>query len=318
MLRVRVFGQLLESDVELPGLPVAESSGDGQLSFWTLRSEPSVSDTPQVHTIDAQPLGQLAYSNGAVVTAATGAAGTEILVSDTGRFTIAHNGRSLTHTGPRGVDLSAVALDLIGVVLPHALHHAGAWCLHASAVQTPSGVIAFVAPRGTGKSTIATACLQAGCALVADDVVVLWPSPQGASVTPTGLPIRLASETAKSVGAAGSTADEWGKVRVGGQSATAEAPLAAVYLLAPVAADADVQRAPREPRAAALALLANGKITELLGAAAIDDVLRRCVALAQVTPVYDLAVPRDLARLPDVTAALLAWHSTDYRTTHRS
>ena len=85
-------------------------------------------------------------------------------------------------------------------------------------------------------------------------------------------------------------------------------PLAAIYVLSPVAGTADVERAERAARAAALALLSNGKITELLGADASGDALTRCVDIAQRTSVYDLAVPRDLTRLHAVTDALLDWH----------
>jgi hypothetical protein len=81
-----------------------------------------------------------------------------------------------------------------------------------------------------------------------------------------------------------------------------------MYVLSPVAAAAETERVARTARAAALALLANGKISELLGADASGDALDRCVDIAQRSAVYDLAVPRDLARLPDVTDALLSWH----------
>jgi hypothetical protein len=55
--------------------------------------------------------------------------------------------------------------------------------------------------------------------------------------------------------------------------------------------------------------VANGKITELLGTDADGEVLSRCVAIAHAAAVFDLAIPRDLSRLTDVTRALLAWHA---------
>jgi hypothetical protein len=62
-------------------------------------------------------------------------------------------------------------------------------------------------------------------------------------------------------------------------------------------------------RAAALALLAHGKITALLGGQSGGDALSRCVEIARDADVFDFSVPRDLARLGDVTAQLLAWHA---------
>jgi hypothetical protein len=170
-------------------------------------------------------------------------------------------------------------------------------------------VIAFVAASGTGKSTLAAACMHAGCALVSDDVVVLREEVAAITVTPAGVPVRVREATALAVGGAGSAADAWGKVRIDGAMAQDTMPLAAIYVLQPMTAATPVQRVPRATRAAALALLANGKITELLGADAGGDALSRCVSIAHRTDVYDLAVPRDLTRLPEVTGALLAWHA---------
>ena len=249
------------------------------------------------------------YSNGVIVSMAMLGDCTEVLVSDTGRFTLSADGSRIVHIAPPEVDRAAVALDLIGVVLPVALHRDGAWCVHASAVDSPAGVIAFVAARGTGKSTLAAACAKAGCALVADDVVVLRETETGISVTPAGVPLRLHASTARAVGVTADDADEWGKVRVAGALAHTTLSLEALYVLQAIDANGRLARAPRDARAAALALLANGKITALLGADPAGEALTRCVALAHRAAVYDLAVPRDLARLESVANELLRWHA---------
>ncbi len=301
-----MFGEVLAFDRPLPGLPVAPA-GDGQFAFWELHTTQS-GDAPIGHSAGAVLTGRQPYANGVEVTLASGDAGPEIAISDTGRFAFAADGHVVFHAAPAGVDRDAVALDVIGVVLPFLLHRDGAWCLHASAVQTQRGVIAFIASPGTGKSTLALALVQRGCALVADDVVVLRVTAGDISVQPSGLPLRLRAETARAAGTAVQTVDAWGKVRVDSPAAQDALPLAAIYVLSPVATTAGVARASRTARAAALAMLANGKITELLGADSSGDALNRCVDIAQRVPVFDLAVPRDLARLRDVTDALLGWH----------
>ena len=70
-----------------------------------------------------------------------------------------------------------------------------------------------------------------------------------------------------------------------------------------------VSRELRGTRAASIAFLANGKITELLGAESTGDALSRCIDLAGRAEVYDLAVPRALDQLDVVTSHVLAWHN---------
>lgn len=73
---------------------------------------------------------------------------------------------------------------LLGPVLAFVLRLRGHVCLHASAVALPQGVVLFVGPGGTGKSTTAAILAQSGCTVLTDDVVVLkaqndqfWASP---------------------------------------------------------------------------------------------------------------------------------------------
>ena len=304
---VRVFGATLVADRPLPSLPLALVPRDGCRSFWTLRTHDIAAPDLSVRA-DAVQLGQFRYSTGTLVTLAAHGTGHDITIADTGRFTLSNDGCTIRHDAPPDVDRAAVVLDLIGVVLPFVLHRDGAWCLHASAVATPDGVIVFLAPSGVGKSTLATACATVGCALVADDVVVMRQHAHGVTVTPAGVPLRLHAATAHAIGVAARDEDEWGKMHVIADSAVTDLPLAAIYVLAPVNAMDAVVREARATRAAALALVANGKITELLGGDVEGDVLSRCVAMAHVTRMYDLAVPRDLARLDEVARALLAWH----------
>jgi hypothetical protein len=304
--RVSVFGALLSADRPLPGLPVASLSS-GHLSPWTLTTR--TASTPRELEPVSPIVGTLHYSNGVVVQLVAGADGEYALcVSDTGRFQFHTGDPTITHIAPLDVDRAAVALDMIGIVLPFAMHQQGAWCLHASAVATPEGVIAFVAERGTGKSTLAAACVQLGCELVADDVVVLRAAAGGVSVTPSGVPLRLLASAARSVGLDASDADAWGKVHMHGALASGVPPLRAVYVLQAMDAAAEVERAPRAGRAAALALLAHGKLTPLLGGVLAATALTRCATIATAVPVLDLAVPRDLEQLQRVAATVLSWH----------
>jgi hypothetical protein len=305
--RVFVFGECVCADYPLPGLPAA-AFGNGHL-FWVFETVPQT--TPIEFAPQSVAYGTMPYSNGVSVRLAHSASGdAQILVDDTGRFTIDTRGQRITHVAPVDVARDAVSLDLIGVVLPYAMHLRGAWCVHASAVVVDDGVIAFVAESGTGKSTLAAACLQAGASLVSDDVVVALPSDDGEwIVQPTGVPARLRAATARAFSHSDAEADAWGKVRVSGVMETRRLPLRAVYVLQAMTSDAAIERVVRSDRAATVALLAHGKLTALLGAALAGDALARCTAMATRVPVYDLAVPRDLEQISDVVQRVMQWHS---------
>ena len=62
---------------------------------------------------------------------------------------------------------------LLSRVLPNVSLAHGREALHASAVHSPHGVVAFAAPSGTGKSTLAGELVRRGWPLCADDVLVL-------------------------------------------------------------------------------------------------------------------------------------------------
>jgi hypothetical protein len=68
---------------------------------------------------------------------------------------------------------------LLPQLLSFPLLSRGCESLHATTVSTPSGVIGLLGDSGAGKSTLAAALLQAGCRLVADDLLTIWPTDQG-------------------------------------------------------------------------------------------------------------------------------------------
>jgi hypothetical protein len=141
-----VFGATLIADRPLPGLPVAPLESDGQSRIWTLRTV-TVETTPVGHSSGSVRAGRLVWPNAVEVSLSAGRHGHEICITDTGRFTLAADDDTILHHAPPTCDRAAVALDLIGVVLPFALHRRGAWCVHASAVTVGSRVIAFVHAR---------------------------------------------------------------------------------------------------------------------------------------------------------------------------
>jgi len=77
------------------------------------------------------------------------------------------------------------------VVLPIALHASGMEVLHASAVVTKAGLVAFCAMADTGKSTTAYALSQRGYTQWADDAVPFEPETDQVIAVPLPFGIRL-------------------------------------------------------------------------------------------------------------------------------
>ncbi len=67
---------------------------------------------------------------------------------------------------------------LLGRVLPNVSLARGYEALHASAVESPAGVIAIAAPSGMGKTTLALELTRRGWPLVTDDVLILEDGPE--------------------------------------------------------------------------------------------------------------------------------------------
>lgn len=80
-----------------------------------------------------------------------------------------------------GLDWKRVLLSRI---LPNVSLAHGREALHASAVESPLGVIAIAAPSEMGKSTLAAELVRRGWPLFTDDVLVLAPTAGGAEAHP--------------------------------------------------------------------------------------------------------------------------------------
>lgn len=302
-----VYGACLATTEEFPELrPLA--SGEPRWTFVT---------TPRLEAMhDAVELGaELIYgSNHARLF--RHAAGYRITVDDTGVFDLSADLRSIRWQHKEDPWPDFVRAHLIGRVLATALFVDGWLPLHGSAVAFPDGVVAFLAPKGFGKSSLAYALTAHGATLVTDDTLAVelgdvpyaWPGVHS-------LRIRGDSLTAMGEDRRGPQTRE-GKTLIAdldeSRLAHARAPLRALYLLAPVAGGTpDVPARQQLPTvAAAAAAVGHVKIAGMLGVAASQALLDRCAVVARSVPVYSLAMPRDLAALPGAAARIASWHST--------
>lgn len=112
---------------------------------------------------------------------------------------VSADGRIVTVAPIEDCDLKALGLFLLGQVLAFVLHRLGCPSLHASAVVTPHGGVAFVGDSGHGKSTLAGAFLSAGYKLLTDDVLPIR-SVGGAILAGPGVPfMKLWDKTAERI-----------------------------------------------------------------------------------------------------------------------
>lgn len=91
----------------------------------------------------------------------------------------------------RGVTRATARHLLLDQVLPLVVSNQGRIILHASAVATPAGGIAFLAAAGTGKSTLAASLGRRDWPLVADDTLLVERGADGVRATASYPGLRL-------------------------------------------------------------------------------------------------------------------------------
>lgn len=330
-----VFGRCLSSAIGFPELRVSRDPEPR----WTLRA----TDTPAALG-SAELLGTDAAIPSAAVSLYKFAEGYRLQYSDIGTFDISSDGRFIDWSAPATCSLPAARLDIISQVLPLSLYASGMLCLHGSAVALEgAGAIGFLAPSFSGKSTLAMAMASAavGARILTDDALAVEPS-----VPVTAWPgvhsVRLWDDAARRI-----VGDQTGLQSVGayqlqrrdgkawptepfqGTNVTSKqilsrlpedklmlesTTLKAIYLLAPAQAGANSPAARRTllPAVrAALSLVQHTKLGALLGKSEAPVLFDRAVRVAAAVPVYELAIVRDLDRIPEVVTQLTDWHAVE-------
>lgn len=237
---------------------------------------------------------------------------------DTGTFEVDREGRRIRWCAPSSVDRNRARKDVLGRVFALLFHQQGVPTLHGSAVALEDAGLCFLAPKFHGKSTTAAALVDAGATLLADDLVVVEPREGAPSLLRPTLPtLHLWPDSADVVGKRAALApggDQQVKVQMRWDPLAGldmrPTPLRGIYLLAPVEGDeATVRRFPLSHGTAAMALLGQMKIADLLGAAGTFELLPTAARLVDEVGVHRLEVPRDLARLPELVDCLRRWHA---------
>lgn len=206
----------------------------------------------------------------------------------------AANGLVTAFPEPR-VDAAVIEDTWRRSVLPLALLAHGLEALHASAVETPTGVVAFCGVTGTGKSTLAYALRGRGYPQWADDAVALQVDIPARSFTAVALPYstRLAPEASQLVGRIAPARSA---------SRSASAPLRAICVLSRLSSDApSAFTAPRiNGSQGLLALLPHVHTFDPSDRPRQRRMLEALLAIVECVPVYAVSFRPGLRSWPDV------------------
>jgi hypothetical protein len=205
------------------------------------------------------------------------------------------NGRVTARPAP-GVDRDLLPIFLAGGVLSHIISGSGGLVLHASAVEIGGGAIGLIGSSGSGKSTIAALLCAAGAPLVTDDALAITQI-EGAYACHRGTTlIRLRPQAAEladrlsDTAATMETAD--GRFGLHPLSTThATLPLRALVAIHPDHDSREVRIEQLGGHEAAVALLANPRVTGWRDSERMQHHFRLATDLATAVPILRARVP---------------------------
>jgi|HubBroStandDraft_6_1064221.scaffolds.fasta_scaffold61740_3 hypothetical protein len=182
MLRARYFAYGLDLHTSFSLAGMRTGSGDGLPSLALERVTPAeLGDAWSGPSGPPEWTGQL--GDGCTLTIERGTGG-DVLFSygDRARFRL--------DAPQERLDCAPIRMGLhwqqalLGRVLPSVALMRGYEALHASAVDSPEGVVAIAAPSGMGKTTLALELVGRGWPLFADDVLAFGDGPEGVQAYP--------------------------------------------------------------------------------------------------------------------------------------
>ena len=145
------FGLVIESDIELTGLPLA-SQAQGRPVRLSLGEVPESLPNARVINQNLQTQGESLLMN----------------LPGFGRMLI-HAGQEVQVAPDPNTTPLLVRMVSLNLGLSAILHQRGALALHASAVATPKGAVLFCGNHRAGKSTLAVGLNQKGWPILCDD-----------------------------------------------------------------------------------------------------------------------------------------------------
>lgn len=244
--------------------------------------------------------------------------GIQYSVGGAGIFWIEPCGTRVWYRLEPGAGRDGVEMLLTGPVLALAFQLQGQVQLHASAIAVGTTAVAFSAPHGAGKSTLAASFVRTGHALLTDDILPLDDAVEGIQAVHSLSRMKLWRD---SLAALGENANDYELVlsgadkrraRIGqhwGEVAEGAMPLTAIYFLEPhveLEHERRIEFVALEPVEAILRLLSNAYMPEMLAGARAARALEVASRLVADVRLRRLLYRREFMGLPALRAAILA------------
>jgi hypothetical protein len=223
-------------------------------------------------------------------------------------FVLDERGTTMQILLAAGASVAEASELLAGNVFSCLLAQRGWSCLHASVAAIKDRAVAFVGPKGAGKSTLVSHLARSGTSVLSDDVAAIrpvgaaWEVAVGRSLT------RLLADSAASAGIHFDTLEPvWDDALTRPRKRFFDAgpfakpdsvELGAIVMLAPRQEDARVKITRLDPQQALPRLIANRHLAATLDPGRHRRDFIRLGSLVAELPVYELQRPDDLAQLP--------------------
>jgi hypothetical protein len=191
---------LVSSDIILPVHPVADAWQDSRngrdarlpdVEFRRAREGQRLPE-PRGEVVASRPC----PAHGVDMLVHRGPGGAWIWNRGAGTFHVSPDARRVDVYAEPAADERVLGLVLAGQVSVFLMHQLGRPTLHASAVVLDHGVVAFLGPKGQGKSSMAAGFVGRGATLLTDDVLPLRLEPDGVYAAPSLPLMKLFPESA--------------------------------------------------------------------------------------------------------------------------
>jgi len=300
-----VYGLVVSADLRLPEL-ISCKNAAGDIAIRSLNRIDGATE-PAFMTWTTPPLGPwLSFhkSNGGYL----------LRFRDTADFQINSDGTRIGWAGLNGAPENTLRHLLLDQVLPMVLNLRGGEALHASAVMTPGGAVAFCGGTGSGKSTLAAIFASHGDTVVTDDCLPVC-AREGRLYGAPGYPgLRLWKEVVDELGwrdhTQNSVAHYTAKLRALRKIPAADFPLQdfivrAIYVLEPQEETNSVEFVELSPRDRMMGLLSYAFRLDVTDRLMLARQFQRMEAFAGMAPIRKLRLPRNAQRIPNVRERIL-------------